>query len=51
MLPKEEWEKWWAKVELAEEVAAVETGVVGWGLKLIKQVLCKLGLFRVRGWW
>ena len=51
VLPTEERAKQRAKVELAEEDATIETGAVGRGLELIEQVLCKLGLFRVRGWW
>ena len=51
VLPTEERVKWQAKVELAEEDATIETGAVGWGLELIEQVLRKIGLFRVRGWW
>jgi hypothetical protein len=51
VLPTEEQAKRRAKVELAEEDAAVETGAVGRGLELIEQALRKLGLFRVRGWW
>jgi hypothetical protein len=51
VLPTEEQVKRRAKVELAEEDAAVEMGAVGRGLELIEQALRKLGLFRVRGWW